>query len=279
VAFITFVVIVSAFGLENIAKTRFFGIFMAFYLAFSAWVFIDMQIMFDVRNPVSETGKEVADFIKSGYKNEKYIVIHEISPHGFYEAALRFKQNNYGKNWDFDKVILISNFFMKDVLYSVFNAKIAKIFYSKQPGNRFPVVVYETDSAAAGREYFIKLKEKAFQADLLLWDFEYAKAAELCRNLETGIPGAGKEKFFNTIMRFIRFEACYELKDINCIIDSGYNNMDRIYATADFYYYRGKTAYMYGNRKRALESMYIAGKMAPWWNAPKTRILQMEKEK
>jgi hypothetical protein len=50
-----------------------------------------------------------------------------------------------------------------------------------------------------------------------------------------------------------------------------------MFMTADFLYYRGKTAMFYGDKKGAEQSFRLASGLAQWWKSPLIKLNQISK--
>ena len=276
IVFLIFAVIISAFALEYLSRTDVFRIFIIFYLSFSAWTLVDMQL--DTLS--GNTGKEAADFIKSEYKGQKYLFVHDAIPGGFYETALRLDQYHYGKDGSFDKVIFLSDIFAREIIKAHFNGSVRKIFYFNEGTGRLPLVLYEIPVSAGDENYFKTMKSAFSRINLLMWDHGYTEASEECGRLEIKYPAGSRDLFFNTLLRLINLEASYKMYFLGTggagnLYNLYYKNLDRLYPVADFYYYRGKTAMIMHDYAGAKESFAVAAKMAGWWAAPKEKLSEI----
>jgi hypothetical protein len=225
-----------------------------------------------------DTGKDVADYIRTEYRGRNYIVVHEDMPRGFYQASLRFENDCHITAKPYEKAVFVSNIFMKELFRKCFNTGVKKVIY---PGDgMMPLVIYEVKVDGTNQDMISRLKNGFNRAQMLVWDYGHAEAAEFFRNSEIQRPVTAIDYFYNTLCRMSYVETLYEMAylkicNFSVLNDPLYNCLERIYPTADFYYNRGKIMLIAGDKNKARESFELAAKIARWWEAPQKKLLEI----
>jgi hypothetical protein len=268
-------VIVSAFFISDARLYKTYVVFVIFHIFLSFGVFWDMNLFWQQRSGSADIEKEIAGYIVKTYPYGDYIVVDELAPYGLQSVDMRLK-SHASISPEAAKILIIGNFFIKDILLNDFKATQKRVFCPLPKENKMPIVLYEIDSPGrAMKLYFLDMKKKLRDINFLMWDYDYKSAAVLCDQYET-LSGKGVQgRFENTMLRLHKMESCSVLDDAAGLYGVFTRDTDRIFMTADFFYYKGKTALRYGDKKTAYDSFLRSEKMAPWFGWPQKYIKEL----
>ncbi|MBN2755489.1 MAG: hypothetical protein JXR81_11610 [Candidatus Goldbacteria bacterium] len=266
VMMLPFIIITAGFFLNHILNRK----YALFAVTAHVMLFITVLLyhfnFWPAQMNISHRSKQASDYINKKYANNDYIFIHEGVVYGDFPMYLRTKAA-YKPAKEPKTIILLTNYFMRQNVKSVFPKASVKYFYDFQGNNLHTYALYEipVKQGSGLAEYFSALKTKMEKQQVKAWEQKYAEGFNITKTyLE--ITGNDPVKILaNTLLNVQYVLFCGSTGKYNDLFAAAQDPDKKIYPTADLMEFFARILYMSKDYKNSHYFFTRAYLLAPEW--------------
>ncbi|PKL91505.1 MAG: hypothetical protein CVV21_07950 [Candidatus Goldiibacteriota bacterium HGW-Goldbacteria-1] len=284
VMLLPFIIITAGFFLNHILNRKYALYAVAAHTVLFIFILLYHFNYWPAQMNISHRDKQAADYINKKYANNDYILIHEGVVYGNFPMYLRTKAaHNPAK--EPKTVILLTNYFMRQNVKTVFPETAVKYFYDFQGNNLHTYALYEIPAKQGSgiAEYFGSLKTKMEKQQVKAWEQKYQEGFDLTKSyLE--ITGNDPAKILaNTLLNVQYVLFCGSTGRYNDLLAAAQDPDKKIFHTADLMEFFGRILYMSKDYKNSHYFFSRAYSLAPewkyvYWQAERSKYMMSQKQ-